>query len=41
MIVDILALSEVRRFGEGITEKQNGDIISYIGEKKGGKGLVS
>ena len=30
MEVDILGLSEVRRFGEAIIEKQNGDIFSYI-----------
>ena len=39
MKVDILGLSEVRRFGEAIIEKQNGDMFSYIGETKGQKGV--
>ena len=36
---DILGLSEVRRLGEVITEKENGDIFSYMGETKGQKGV--
>jgi exonuclease III len=39
MKLDILGLSEVRKHGESITEKPDGDILSYIRETKGQYGV--
>mgnify|MGYP000085366695 CR=1 FL=1 len=34
-----LGLSEIRKHGEAIIEKPDGDIFNYIGETKGQKGV--
>jgi exonuclease III len=39
MKLDILGLSEVRKHGEAIVEKPDGDILSYTGETKGQYGV--
>lgn len=36
---DIIGLCEIRKTGEAIIEKKNGDLFSYIGETKGQKGV--
>lgn len=36
---DILGLCEIRRMGETIIEKNNGDLFCYIGQTKGQKGV--
>jgi exonuclease III len=35
----ITGLSEVRKLGEGIIEKTNGNVLCYIGKTKGQKGV--
>mgnify|MGYP000321272845 CR=1 FL=1 len=35
----VLDLCEIRKFGEAIIGKSNGDIFSYIGETKGQRGV--
>lgn len=37
---DVLGISEMRKYGEAIIERTNGDILSYIGETKGQKGVA-
>ena len=36
---DIVGLSEIRRVGEAVLEKQNGDLFSFVGETKGQRGV--
>ena len=39
VLYDIIGLCEVRRLGEAIIEKDNGDIFCYKGETKGQRGV--
>lgn len=36
---DVIGLCEVRKEGEAIIEKSNGNVLSYIGQTKGQKGV--
>ena len=36
---DVIGLSEIRRTGESIIEKENGNLLSYVGQTRGQKGV--
>ena len=41
MNFEVIGLSEIRKMGECIIKKENGNIFSHIGETKGQKGVGS